>query len=475
MDPLEVYYELVSHIYRLSVTMFDAYCYVLWAKPAMMVKKKLWMIGAAYVVVMSILKWMPYYIPNILAYGLGALASFGVMCLLDRTDSGQKVFLAVTFFCMRWQVGNIEGNVSNWFYRAWTRSLIDLKGHRYLSFLYKMTVESYEFWFATYVADCIFGFLFGALLLYGAVRLMRWAYGSGQNHLNGKELILLLMPSVMGVVAYGMEEFYKDAYETETAKSIFDLSGKPPLMILYCLACYFTILVMVYVFRKWKQEQQADGQRRIFTAQMKDLQRHVETVERLYSDLRRFRHDMGDHLMTLKELYGRGEYEAADRYAESMRTKMQEISLDIRSGNPVTDAVLSVRKREMEERGISFVCDFHYPQKGELNAFDLSIILNNALANAVEASVGEQRREIILTSRRVKNMYIIETANVFSGSLHLEEPNGLPLTTKTEEGHGYGLSGIRHVAKDYYGDVEIGVEEYRGARCCVLRVMLQIR
>ena len=158
-----------------------------------------------------------------------------------------------------------------------------------------------------------------------------------------------------------------------------------------------------------------------------------------------------------------------------MREKMQEISPDIRSGNPVTDAVLSVRKREMEEQGISFVCDFHYPQKGELNAFDLSIILNNALANAVEASAGEQRREIVLTSRRVKNMYIIETANVFSGSLRVEEPNGLPLTTKTEEGHGYGLSAIRHVAKTYYGDVEIGVEEYRGARCCVLRVMLQIR
>ena len=475
MDPLEPYYVIVSHSYRMALTMFDAYCYVLWVKPAMTVQKRLWWIGAVYVTVMSILGWMPWYIPNILAYGLGALAAFFVMCLLDRTDFGQKIFLAVTFFCMHWQVGNIVGDVSDWSYRIWTSGLLSLKGHTYLAFFYEATAESYTFWFATYVVNCICTLLLNALLLYGAIWLMRRAYGSGQERLNRKELLLLLIPSVMGGFAYGVKEFYRNAYEAETAKSIYDLKGQSLLMILYCLACYLTILVVVYVFRKWKQEQQADGQRRIFTAQMKDLQRHVESVERLYSDLRRFRHDVNNHLMTLEEMYSRGEYEAAGRYAEDMREKMQEISPDIRSGNPVTDAVLSVRKREMEEQGISFVCDFHYPQKGELNAFDLSIILNNALANAVEASAGEQRREIVLTSRRVKNMYIIETANVFSGSLRVEEPNGLPLTTKTEEGHGYGLSAIRHVAKTYSGDVEIGVEEYRGARCCVLRVMLQIR
>ena len=129
----------------------------------------------------------------------------------------------------------------------------------------------------------------------------------------------------------------------------------------------------------------------------------------------------------------------------------------------------------MEEWGISFACDFHYPRKGGLNAFDLSIILNNALSNAVEASRQEARREITLRSCLVKNMFIVETANVFSGRLHVDRLSGLPLTTKTEEGHGYGLSSIRHVAKNYYGDAEIGVEERQGVRHCVLRVMLQMR
>lgn len=474
MNPLEPCYEIASRIYRMAVTVLNASCCVFWVKPAMAGRKKLWRIGAAYVTVILILAWVPCYIPSILVYGLGVLAAFLVMCLLDRKDFGQKVFLAVTFFCMRWQAGNIVGSTTGWLYRGWVDWLISLKGQKSWTLLYKMAMESYEFWFAIYVADCIFGFLLTALLLYGAIRLMRWAYGGGQGHLNRKELLLLLMPSVLGVFAYGVDEFYRGVYEAEAAKSVFDLKGRPLLINLYCLACYFTILAMVYVFRKWKQEQRADGERRVFLAQMKDVQRHMEEVERLYSDLRGLRHDMGNHLMTLEELYARGAYEAAGRYAEDMRAKLQAISADIRSGHPVTDALLSVRRREMEEKGISFDCDFHYPQKGELNAFDLSIILNNALANAVEASEGEPRREITLTSRLVKSMYIIEVANAFSGSLHIDVPDGLPLTTKTEEGHGFGLSGIRHVARSYYGEAEIGVEQYRGIRCCVLRVMLQI-
>ena len=235
MDPLEPYYVIVSHSYRMALTMFDAYCYVLWVKPAMTVQKRLWWIGAVYVTVMSILGWMPWYIPNILAYGLGALAAFFVMCLLDRTDFGQKIFLAVTFFCMHWQVGNIVGDVSDWSYRIWTSGLLSLKGHTYLAFFYEATAESYTFWFATYVVNCICTLLLNALLLYGAIWLMRRAYGSGQERLNRKELLLLLIPSVMGVFAYGVKEFYRNAYEAETAKSIYDLKGQSLLMILYCL------------------------------------------------------------------------------------------------------------------------------------------------------------------------------------------------------------------------------------------------
>ena len=487
MDPLEPYYQIVSALYGAFVALFDAFCYVLWIRPFARGNREpvtdagrtgggaadVW-VGIVYAVTMIFLQQAPFYIPNVLAYSLGNLAAFLAMCLTGRQDPGQKVFLAVTFFCMRWQSWEVCFESSNWLYRQWVSFLLSVEGHESLSFLYVIASESYEFWFGFYILDSIITMILGAALMYGAVRLMLRVYHGTEARMKGKEVLLLTVPSVSGIVAYGVLQLYRTAYEKESEKSVFDLPGHSLLMILYGLVCYITILVTVYVFRKWKQEQEEDEQRRVFTAQMQEMQSHIAEVERLYSDMRRLRHDMGNHLMTLEQLYRREAYEEAGRYAETLQAEMENASPDIRSGNPVTDAILSGRKKEMEEQGISFVCDFHYPQKAKLDAFDISIILNNALNNAIEATLRESRREVSLSSHRVKNMYIIEVRNPFTGEMNIDEKSGLPLTTKTETGHGFGLAGIRHAAGKYYGDIEIGVEEREGRRCCVLRVMLQM-
>lgn len=476
MDPLEPYYQIVSGICGVAVTLFDAFCYVLWIRPFVRPDtfgRAVWT-GIAYAAVMIFLQQMPFFIPNVLAYGIGDFAAFLVMCLMDRKNPGQKVFLAVTFFCMRWQSWEVWVEATTWLYQELVFFLLSTEGHASLPKLYVLATESYEFWFYVYIAERIFSMILGAVLMYGAVRLMLRVYSGTEAHMKGKEVLLLTMPSVSGIVAYGVLQLYRTAYEKDTAKSVFDLPGHFLLMALYSLICYITILVVVYVFRKWKQEQEENEQRMLFTAQVKEMRSHIAEVERLYSDMRRLRHDMGNHLMTLEQLYQREEYGAAGRYAGRLKAEIENVSTDIKSGNPVTDAILSGRKKEMEEQGISFTCDFHYPQKAKLEAFDISIILNNALNNAIEAVGREQQREIVLVSTRVKNMYMIEVINPFTGQLKTDRQTGLPLTTKQQEGHGFGLAGIRHAARKYYGDMEIAVEERAGGKFCVLRIMLQI-
>jgi hypothetical protein len=58
----------------------------------------------------------------------------------------------------------------------------------------------------------------------------------------------------------------------------------------------------------------------------------------------------------------------------------------VKSGNPVTDVILTEKQKEAKNRGIAFVSDFHYPEETKINAFDVSVILNNAVGNAIEAA-----------------------------------------------------------------------------------------
>ncbi len=487
MNEIERYYEIAAVIYQICRTLFTAYCLVFWVKPFLKEKKKTWRVGAAYAAASFFFEWCPFPVNVMLVYICLAFAAFLVMVHIDKEYIAQKAFLAVAFFCVRWQAWRIAACVDNevfWF------------------LLEAFPNKNAIFWFVQYVIQTGIDQFLGCFLLYGAVKCMLWAYGRRREHMSVKEFLLLATPAIFGVFAYGMLRYYQDIYQRDTGQSPWNLYGSYDwLMLLYSVLCFVTILVTAYVFRQWKNEKEEDKKREVFSRQVQDLENHIEEVERLYRDMRKLRHDMGNHLMTLERLHDRGAYEEAEKYAGELRREVQGISFYAASGNPVTDVILSDKKRQMEDKGIAFDCDFHYPPSEKINAFDISIILQNALSNAIEAierenafvkaavsngksasvnktvSDGEnadKRAHISVVSYLKKNMYMIEVANSYAGELMPDEQSGLPMTTKNGEGHGFGLENIRHAAHKYFGGMEIGKELYAGEECCVLRVMLQI-
>ena len=128
------------------------------------------------------------------------------------------------------------------------------------------------------------------------------------------------------------------------------------------------------------------------------------------------------------------------------------------------------RKREAEQRGITFACQFYYPEGTPVNAFDLSVILDNAILNALDAAKGCEAPFLRVCSYRRKNAYLIEFVNSFRGKLCLNE-NGLPETSRQDRGrHGFGLANIRRTAQKYHGDMDIQIN----GGTFTLRVMLMV-
>ena len=101
--------------------------------------------------------------------------------------------------------------------------------------------------------------------------------------------------------------------------------------------------------------------------------------------------------------------------------------------------------------------DFHYRPPG-FDAFDVGIILQNLLQNAVEAceKVEEGERFIVLTGKRKGRFFLIEVKNSFAGEVVFGQ-DGLPVTTKQEDApmHGIGLANVRREAERYMGELEL--------------------
>ncbi|MDO4305007.1 MAG: GHKL domain-containing protein, partial [Bacillota bacterium] len=269
---------------------------------------------------------------------------------------------------------------------------------------------------------------------------------------------------------YGILQFYQNIYEHDTGKrlaSVYGIYGY--FSFLHYLISIISILVMVRVFQNLKARQLESVGQKLLQSQIIDMKRHIKEVEKLYQDIRLLRHDMGNHIQTIENLLDNNDRKDAIEYAARLRKDWQDVSVEIKSGNPVTDVVLLEKKKEAEEQHIKFFCDFHYPERTKIDAFDVSIILNNALDNSMEAVNGTSPY-ISISSYQKNNIFMILISNSFEGNIVIDDDTELPVSTKKGIGHGLGLANVRRVAQMYLGEIAFEQEEGKAT----LTVMLQI-
>ena len=141
-----------------------------------------------------------------------------------------------------------------------------------------------------------------------------------------------------------------------------------------------------------------------------------------------------------------------------MDESMGGFELTLRTGNPVTDVIVNDKRQQCEDQEIPFRTDFHYPDSGSFDAFDVGIVLQNLLQNALEAceKVSEGKRFISLAGRRKGRFLLNEVKNSFAGDL-VWGADGLPVTDKKTDVsmHGIGLSSVRRIAEKYMGEMDI--------------------
>ena len=191
--------------------------------------------------------------------------------------------------------------------------------------------------------------------------------------------------------------------------------------------------------------------------QTQAIRARIHEAEQFYTRIRQLKHEMRGHMTNIKVLAGQGEYASLEDYIAKMDESMSGFELTLQTGNPVTDVIVNDIRRRSLDLGIRFQVDFHYRPPG-FDAFDVGIILQNLLQNAVEAceKVSEGERFIVLTGKRKGRFFLIEVKNSFTGEVVFGQ-DGLPVTTKQEDApmHGIGLANVRREAEKYMGELEL--------------------
>lgn len=411
--------------------------------------------GISYGIVMLFCALLPQEIHVIPVYIVSSAVAVVVIWLIDRRNVEQKIFLGEVVYLLQWI--------------TWGITLVPWRGLYDLLLLLSGRPRSYLLQYILYVIMEIFGLALHFICTALCVRMIHREYGCKTENMTGKELTLMSAPLFSMAAGQGVFYFAVNTYERDTGQYIWNhYSVYLLLQAVFMLISFGAMLTVIASYQRIKSSQRREKEDAVLSGQIEEMKRHINEVEKLYLDIRSLKHDMGNHIMTLEKLCETNE--EAGAYLAQLKEQVSGVMSEMSSGNPVTDVILREKQKEAEEKKIAFDNRFHFPEDTRLSAFDVSVILNNALNNAMEAAVECENPFISVFSYRKKNVCMIEIRNSMAERRSIDRESGLPLTTKAGADHGFGLVNIRRVAQSYYGDIAIEQDEHEFGLIVMLMV-----
>lgn len=234
------------------------------------------------------------------------------------------------------------------------------------------------------------------------------------------------------------------------------------------------VLSSVYLFQKMLQRNEEEKKRLLLENQVIQIQQEIVELQDIYSDMRSLRHDLRGHLANISALVKENSTNSyvLPEYIEKMEETIERLDFPHQTGNPITDVIIWRKIQEAEKKGVSLQIDFRFPNGQKIDAYDIGIILNNTLTNAIEAC-SVSKNGIVLRSYMKGNLFFIEVENDFDGEIIWNEKTGLPISSKeNQNAHGVGLSSVRRCAQKYNGDIDINISNINDKKIFQLTVMM---
>ncbi|MCR4896575.1 MAG: GHKL domain-containing protein [Lachnospiraceae bacterium] len=387
-----------------------------------------------------------------------ALSVLILWVLDEKRNPVQKIFLCVLFRLISWlsiellsEIGFFERDFIFGFdwYNSSTEAII-------IEFI---------------VWNLIF-YVLSLLLLYAVIRILHRIYRHKKEELTWLELVILLIPACTLLLVKPIISSYFLLWMDGIGNgSITDNIPANIYRVAFCIFALFPVIIIIVLMQNLKEKQEEELIHESVSRQIEDAERYTSHIDDMYEKMRAFRHDIGNHLTVIRGLAENGKTEELADYVGELQTRFGELQPSIITGNAITDVVLSEMADLCQKEQISFSGSFQYPEGLDINAFDLSVILNNALMNAIDGSGGVPEAAVSIKSLIKDRVFLISIRNKIS-ERRKQNDDGLIDSTKKQSGHGYGLKNIRSIAGKYKGDIEIHQEEVNGELFFTLNIML---
>ena len=311
------------------------------------------------------------------------------------------------------------------------------------------------------------------VLLFISIRKIVKSYRCREKGRMEKEVVFYLLPAVAGVLVAVVVCLLMITVTDGVPVLLYE--RYPVLYLIIPMIALVLLGAIVFSFRIYQnmvalQEERAE--KIILENQITQMQSSMVEMEQLYDGIRSVKHDMKNHMAVLQNLIRKrysGEDEEIRQYFEGMYQSVEQLDSRVHTGNAVSDAVVDSKFRYAAKKIKGIKLDarsFMLSDAVTIKAYDMGIILNNGLDNAIEACMRMREKQpdaevyITIRSFKAKKMYFIEIENSFDGVALFQKDSSFPISIKEDkEVHGIGLRNIRKCAVKYGGDMDCIMKE----------------
>ena len=198
---------------------------------------------------------------------------------------------------------------------------------------------------------------------------------------------------------------------------------------------------------------------KIASYQQELIETHYQEVDNMYRKIRGWRHDYRNHIQTMKAYAASENWDAIKQYLDLLDDDLTTVDTVIKTGNPMTDAILNSKISLANSRNIKVIADAYIPMKLKLSEIDLCCIIGNLFDNAIEASMKlPEDQRVIRVYMDLRNTQLYISFTNFTAGKKMKKEGKLFPSTKGE-GHGFGLIRIDSIVERLHGYISRNSED----------------
>ncbi len=269
-----------------------------------------------------------------------------------------------------------------------------------------------------------------------------------------KHYIILYLVTISSLILVGSIQTFSELEEYE------DLQIYGVFAVMACCTLVVVTLMQIVVLSQNAYIKKSNDMYKEHVALQKQ---HYEHMLLQYEELRKFRHDVKNHMLALNSMCTSEDNSQIKKYLSQLTNEVSSKKPVEYTGNRELDAVIAPFVLEAESKNIKVQFKGRVSDNVAIDMFDMCTIISNLLNNAIEAceKIQEDKRIIEFEIAGYNSQIFISVCNSYDMESIINQKQKFITTKEDKLNHGIGLENVRRTVKKYDGDMRISQENER--------------